>query len=33
MEFWRERLPFNPQGAVDGKVIDSKMAEQMSFWM
>ena len=32
MEFWPERLPFNPQGAVDGKVIDSKMAKQMSFW-
>lgn len=32
MEFWPERLPFAPQGAVDGKVVDSEMAKQMSFW-
>ena len=32
MEFWPERLPFSPQGAVDGKVIDSKMAKRMSLW-
>jgi hypothetical protein len=32
MEFWPERLPFAPQGAVDGKVVDSEMAKQMSFY-
>ncbi len=25
-------LPFQPRGAVDGKVIDSRMARHMSFW-
>ena len=31
-EYWPERLPFAPQGAVDGKVIDSDLASQLSFW-
>jgi len=25
-------LPYQPRGAVDGKVMDSELAEQMSFW-
>jgi len=31
-EYWPERLPFAPQGAVDGKVMDSDLASQLSFW-
>lgn len=31
-EYWPARLPFMPAGAVDGKVMDSNLAEQMSFW-
>ncbi|MDD2754603.1 MAG: hypothetical protein PHS80_03645, partial [Methanothrix sp.] len=25
-------LPFQPRGTVDGKVMDSRMAENLSFW-
>ena len=31
-EFWPARMPFAPQGAVDGKVMDSDMANDLSFW-
>lgn len=31
-EYWPARLPFAPQGAVDGKVMDSDMARDLSFW-
>jgi hypothetical protein len=31
-EYWPARLPFMPAGAVDGKVMDSDLAEQLSFW-
>jgi hypothetical protein len=26
------RAPFYPHGAIDAKVVDSRMAKQMSFW-
>lgn len=29
MQYWPERLPYAPQGCVDGKVVDSNMAENM----
>jgi hypothetical protein len=29
--FSREGVPFDPGGTLDGKVVDSKMAKQMSF--
>ncbi|MBN2017373.1 MAG: hypothetical protein JW794_04485 [Candidatus Cloacimonetes bacterium] len=32
MQYWPERLPYAPQGCVDGKVVDSKMAERMQMW-
>jgi hypothetical protein len=32
MDLWPERLPFSPQGVVDGKVVDSEMAKKMNFW-
>ena len=32
MQYWPERLPYAPQGCVDGKVVDSKMAEAMQMW-
>jgi putative hemolysin len=31
-EYWPARLPYAPQGAVDGKVMDSTMAQDLSFW-
>ena len=31
-EYWPARLPFAPQGAVDGKVMDSDLASDLSFW-
>lgn len=30
-EYWQDRLPYSPMGAVDGKVTDSDMAENLSF--
>jgi len=32
MEYWPARLPYQPLGAVDGKVMDSTLAKNMSFW-
>ena len=32
MLYWPERLPYAPQGCVDGKVVDSKMAKEMKVW-
>jgi hypothetical protein len=32
MEYWPARKPYAPQGAVDGKVMDSEMAKDLSFW-
>jgi hypothetical protein len=29
--FWQARQPYSPQGAVDGKVMDSDMARELSF--
>jgi len=31
-EYWPARLPFAPKGAVDGKVMDSDLAGDLSFW-
>jgi predicted secreted protein len=31
-EYWPARLPYAPQGAVDGKVATSALAKEMSFW-
>jgi hypothetical protein len=31
-EYWPARMPFRPSGAVDGKVMDSTMARDLSFW-
>ena len=31
-EYWPARLPYAPQGAVDGKVMDSDLAAELSFW-
>jgi hypothetical protein len=31
-EYWPARLPYIPQGAVDGKVMDSQLAQDLSFW-
>ena len=31
-EYWPARLPFAPQGAVDGKVMDSDLAGDLSFF-
>jgi len=31
-EYWGARLPYQPAGAVDGKVMDSNMAKDFSFW-
>jgi hypothetical protein len=31
-EYWPERMPYRPSGAVDGKVMDSGMAKDLSFW-
>jgi hypothetical protein len=32
MEYWPARLPYAPHGAVDGKVMDSDLAADLSFW-
>ena len=32
MEYWSDRDPFRPHGAMDGKVTDSDLAGEMSFW-
>lgn len=31
-EYWEGRTPYVPKGAVDGKVMDSAMARDLSFW-
>jgi hypothetical protein len=31
-EYWPARLPYSPKGAVDGKVMDSDLAADLSFW-
>ncbi len=31
-EYWPARLPYRPQGAVDGKVTDSDLARDLSLW-
>jgi hypothetical protein len=31
-EYWPARLPYAPQGAVDGKVMTSDLAKDLSFW-
>ncbi len=31
-EYWGARVPYQPAGAVDGKVMDSDMAKDLSFW-
>ena len=31
-EYWGARLPYQPAGAVDGKVTDSNLAQNLSFW-
>jgi predicted secreted protein len=31
-EYWAGRTPYVPKGAVDGKVMDSDLARQLSFW-
>jgi len=31
-EYWPARLPYQPAGAVDGKVMDSEIAKNLSFW-
>ena len=31
-EYWGARLPYQPLGAVDGKVTDSNMVKDLSFW-
>jgi hypothetical protein len=31
-EYWPARLPYRPQGAVDGKVTDSDLAQELGFW-
>jgi hypothetical protein len=30
-QYWQARRPYSPQGAVDGKVMDSDMAKNMTF--
>ena len=30
-QYWQARKPYSPQGAVDGKVMDSDMAKNMTF--
>ena len=30
--YWQAREPFRPAGAVDGKVVDSDLAKDLSFW-
>jgi len=32
MQYWPERLPYAPQGCVDGKVVDSNIAGDMKMW-
>lgn len=31
-EYWPARLPYTPKRAVDGKVKDSVLAADLSFW-
>jgi hypothetical protein len=31
MQYWADRVPFTPHGAVDGKVMTTDMANNMSF--
>ncbi len=31
-EYWPARIPYAPKGAVDGKVVDSELARDLSFW-
>ena len=31
-EYWPDREPFRPAGAVDGKVMNSDLAKELSFW-
>lgn len=31
-EYWQAREPFRPAGAVDGKVMSSDLANELSFW-
>ena len=31
-EYWPARMPYRPSGAVDGKVMDSTMARDLSLW-
>lgn len=31
-EYWPDRLPYMPAGAVDGKVTDSDLAKELTFW-
>jgi hypothetical protein len=31
-QFWPARQPYKPAGAVDGKVVNSNLAREMSFW-
>ena len=31
-QFWQAREPYKPAGAVDGKVVNTELAEDLSFW-
>ena len=31
-DYWGVRLPYQPAGAVDGRVMDSDRAKNLSFW-
>jgi hypothetical protein len=31
-EYWADRQPYRPHGAIDGKVADSNLAGDLSFW-
>ena len=31
-EYWGARIPYQPAGAVDGKVMDSDLAKDLRFW-
>jgi len=31
MRYWADRLPYSPHGAVDGKVMDGALADELSF--
>ena len=32
IKYWPDREPLRPHGAVDGKVMGSNLAEELSFW-